>query len=87
MDASAWHRPDLEEFYELVAVGDTVELVGERNEETARLFGEPEKPASVPATEPVLIAMVHAGYGAGISDCAGRRTLTQRSRRIHGFNC
>lgn len=32
-------RADLEEFYERVSVGDTVELVGERNEETAQLFG------------------------------------------------
>ena len=30
-------KADLEEFYELVAVGDTVELIGERNEETAQL--------------------------------------------------
>jgi lipoprotein-anchoring transpeptidase ErfK/SrfK len=48
-------RKDLEEFYELVSVGDAVELVGERNEETARLFGDGEKP--VAAAEPVLIAM------------------------------
>jgi lipoprotein-anchoring transpeptidase ErfK/SrfK len=33
-------QADLEEFYELVAVGDTVELVGERNQETAQLFGD-----------------------------------------------
>jgi hypothetical protein len=32
-------KADLEEFYGLVAEGDRVELVGERNEETARLFG------------------------------------------------
>jgi lipoprotein-anchoring transpeptidase ErfK/SrfK len=48
-------QADLEEFYELVSVGDTVELVGERNEETAQLFGDGEKPAA-PA-EPVLMAM------------------------------
>jgi lipoprotein-anchoring transpeptidase ErfK/SrfK len=33
-------RPDLEEFYSQVRVGDTVVLVGQRNEETARLFGD-----------------------------------------------
>jgi L,D-transpeptidase ErfK/SrfK len=38
-------KSDLEELYELVAVGDTVELVGQRNEETAQLFGEVEKAA------------------------------------------
>lgn len=48
-------RADLEEFYGLVAVGDTVELVGERNEETARLFGDGEKPAA--PVQPVLVAM------------------------------
>ena len=39
-------RADLEEFYELVAEGDTVELVGERNEETAQLFGIGQNPAT-----------------------------------------
>jgi lipoprotein-anchoring transpeptidase ErfK/SrfK len=46
-------QKDLEEMYELVGVGDTVELVGQRNEETAQLFGEP-KPAA--AEQPVIIA-------------------------------
>jgi lipoprotein-anchoring transpeptidase ErfK/SrfK len=32
-------KADLEEFYELVAVGDTVRLIGQRNDETAQLFG------------------------------------------------
>jgi hypothetical protein len=39
-------KGDLEEFYEMVAAGDTVELVGQRNEETAELFGDGMKPAS-----------------------------------------
>src|ERR1700722_5872852 len=38
-------KADLEEFYALVAVGDTVELVGERNDETAQLFGDGPSPA------------------------------------------
>jgi lipoprotein-anchoring transpeptidase ErfK/SrfK len=41
-------KADLEELYELVAVGDTVELVGQRNEETAQLFGAVKKPAETP---------------------------------------
>ena len=54
-------KPDLEELYGLVAVGDTVELVGRRNQETAALFGNPpavtpQQPTvlaqSTPATEP-----------------------------------
>jgi lipoprotein-anchoring transpeptidase ErfK/SrfK len=32
-------KNDLEELYGLVAVGDTVALIGERNDETAALFG------------------------------------------------
>jgi lipoprotein-anchoring transpeptidase ErfK/SrfK len=44
-------KSDLEEFYELVAEGDTVELVGERNEETVRLFGDIQNPAA-PAPQP-----------------------------------
>ena len=36
-------KADLEEFYALVGVGDEVEIVGQRNEETARLF-EPATP-------------------------------------------
>jgi L,D-transpeptidase catalytic domain len=45
-------KADLEELYELVAVGDTVELVGQRNQETAQLFSGVEKPAE----EPVITA-------------------------------
>jgi len=50
-------KADLEEFYELVAVGDTVELVGERNEQTAQLFGNGEQPAAAPAAQPIELAM------------------------------
>jgi lipoprotein-anchoring transpeptidase ErfK/SrfK len=46
-------QKDLEEMYELVGVGDTVELVGQRNEETAQLFGEPKPSAT---EQPVMIA-------------------------------
>jgi hypothetical protein len=48
-------RADLEEFYGLVAVGDTVELVGQRNDETAQLFGGQQNPAA--AAQPVQTAM------------------------------
>ena len=49
-------KADLEEFYELVSVGDTVELVGQRNEETARLFGDGQNPAAPANAQPVLAA-------------------------------
>jgi len=50
-------KTDLEEFFELVAVGDTVELVGKRNEETAQLFSHQQKPAAVMTAQPVQTAM------------------------------
>jgi lipoprotein-anchoring transpeptidase ErfK/SrfK len=46
-------RKDLKEMYAMVSVGDTVELIGQRNEETAQLFGE-QKPATV--EQPMLVA-------------------------------
>jgi lipoprotein-anchoring transpeptidase ErfK/SrfK len=51
-------RKDLEEMYEMVSVGDTVELVGERNEETAQLFGGEPKPVVAEARERVMTASV-----------------------------
>ena len=52
-------KADLEEIYELVAEGDTVELVGERNDETARLFG-PEPSPATPALQPVSTIVASA---------------------------
>jgi hypothetical protein len=51
-------KADLEELYPLVAKGDTVELIGERNEETAQLFGNGETPGA-PA-QPILLATAPA---------------------------
>jgi lipoprotein-anchoring transpeptidase ErfK/SrfK len=47
-------KADLEELYGLVEVGDTVELVGARNEETVALFSE--KPAVSEDAQPVVTA-------------------------------
>jgi hypothetical protein len=52
-------KPDLEELFALVQVGDTVEMIGERNEETAQLFGSETSPA--PAAPPVLTVQAPAG--------------------------
>ncbi len=51
-------RKDVEELFSLVRVGDTVELVGERNEETAQLFGGEVIPTRAVVEEPVLTASV-----------------------------
>jgi hypothetical protein len=53
-------KADLEQFYELVAEGDTVELVGERNAETAQLFGDGQNPAA-PAVQQVQTTVAAAG--------------------------
>jgi lipoprotein-anchoring transpeptidase ErfK/SrfK len=56
-------KADLEEFYTLVAVGDQVEIVGTRNEQTARLFEptplpESNQPAQLAKTEPAAVTVV-----------------------------
>jgi lipoprotein-anchoring transpeptidase ErfK/SrfK len=58
-------KADLEELYSLVAVGDTVELIGQRNEETASVFGAAAAPSpqkltaaaqTAPSPEPAAAA-------------------------------
>ena len=58
-------KKDLEEMYELVSVGDTVELVGQRNEETAQLFGGEQNPMPASAQEPVVTASMVATTTTG----------------------
>ena len=48
-------RADLEQLFSMVAVGDTVELIGTRNAETAQLFGDGATPAA--ATQPMVLAV------------------------------
>lgn len=48
-------RPDLEELYAQMHVGDTVVLIGQRNEQTARLFGAPQPVLTPP--QPTLVAV------------------------------
>jgi len=56
-------RKDLEELYPMVQVGDTVELIGQRNEETAQLFGTGEKTVQ-PSTLTVVASAVHEPVNA-----------------------
>jgi len=51
-------KKDLEELYPMVEVGDTVELIGERNEETAQVFGN--GPMQVPGAQPATLTTVAA---------------------------
>jgi lipoprotein-anchoring transpeptidase ErfK/SrfK len=55
---------DVEELFEMVAVGDAVELHGERNAETERLFGAPASAAQVVASAAMPAATAEpAGEG------------------------
>jgi lipoprotein-anchoring transpeptidase ErfK/SrfK len=49
-------KADLEELYPMVAVGDTVRLIGQRDEETARLFDDTRKPAQPAPDRPTVLA-------------------------------
>jgi len=49
-------KADLEELYPMVQVGDTVELIGQRNEETAQLFGDGNNPAAAQPTSQMAVA-------------------------------
>ena len=72
-------KADLEELYRMVAVGDTVELVGERNEETAELFGDGQQPAA-PAQQPVLSA--HAETPAMTAPAAAPVATTRAATAV-----
>ena len=48
-------QPDLEKLFAEVRTGDTVEIVGARDEETVALFGAPAAPVS-PAAAPAVLA-------------------------------
>lgn len=69
-------KADLEEFYALVAVGDTVRLVGQRNEETARLFGADPAPAVVAAAQPMLVAKTELPAASAAPDAQTTGTTT-----------
>jgi lipoprotein-anchoring transpeptidase ErfK/SrfK len=73
-------RPDLEEFYALVSVGDTVRLVGQRNDETARLFGSDastSQTVAATATPPIQIPKTEAA--TAIQESAPAAALNQVS--------
>lgn len=52
-------KADLEELFSLVKAGDTVELIGARNVETAQIFGDGPMPAPAIAQQPVITAQEH----------------------------
>jgi hypothetical protein len=75
-------KADLEELYPLVEVGDTVEIVGQRDEETARLFGTGLTPAGAAqielAAKSAAPAVTAAAKDAAVA-AEARVPATQRS--------
>lgn len=69
-------KADLEELYTLVSVGDQVEIVGQRNEQTARLF----EPAPLPESKlPVQLAKTEpaAAVSAASKESAQQKPLQE----------
>jgi len=70
-------KKDLEELYPMVQVGDTVELIGERNQETAQLFGEgpAQNPAAQPVTETAVASAAQAPVTAQVAQQAANSAM------------
>jgi hypothetical protein len=68
-------KADLEELYPMVQVGDTVELIGQRNEETAQLFGDGQNPAPVaqPAAQTAVASVAPRATAPGAKAPAGQQ--------------
>jgi lipoprotein-anchoring transpeptidase ErfK/SrfK len=73
-------KADLEEMYEMVAVGDTVELVGKRDEETAKVFGNGEGPAA----QQLAVAAKTAPEPAGMTTAAVPVTMAASGVAVSG---
>lgn len=74
-------RPDLEELYAQMHVGDTVVLIGQRNEQTARLFAAPQPlPAATPV--PMLTAQSAPAPAASANADADSNTTGAAARAI-----
>jgi hypothetical protein len=78
-------KADLEEFYPLVHVGDTVVLVGQRNEQTAALFGD-GKPGMSTAAQPLLTAQSAPAATSAPTTTAAQSTLMATTAMAAGLN-
>lgn len=70
-------KADLEELYPQVAVGDTVELIGARNQETAQLFGSAMQPATT--TQVAKAAPAAAPVTPPAADTTGTSTVLTKA--------
>ena len=72
-------KADLEELYPQVAVGTTVELIGERNEETALLFGGAEKPGNAAAQQATQLAQGDAAATHSATETASAAAVPAKT--------
>ena len=75
-------RTDLEDLYTMVAVGDTVHLIGHPDDETARLFGPAQTPAPVAAPQPSLFANGDAAPAASEPAPAANNTAAPAATTV-----
>ena len=70
----------------MVAVGDTVELIGQRNEETAQLFGDgpTQAPTAQPATLTAVASATQLPAAAPTSRASHERSAAQPSTLHNG---
>jgi len=75
-------KADLEELYPQVSVGDTVELIGQRNEETAAIFGDLAAPASTQnatrlarTNAPAAVVAHPAAEAASVSEAPAKASI------------
>jgi hypothetical protein len=72
-------KADLEELYGLVAEGDTVELVGERNEETAQLFGNGQNPSAAGTVQTAMAAQAAGGVQSAARSAVHEANGTEKA--------
>jgi lipoprotein-anchoring transpeptidase ErfK/SrfK len=77
-------RPDLEKLFAEVRTGDTVEIVGARNEETIALFGAPAAPLSpaAPAAAQTVLAQSAPQSAQPAPDAPASATLSAASTAV-----
>jgi lipoprotein-anchoring transpeptidase ErfK/SrfK len=63
-------KADLEQLFPLVHAGDTVEIVGQRNQETAQLFGAPQPQADPQKAAPAATQTAQAAPAAAPAQAA-----------------
>ncbi len=81
---------DLEELFDVVRAGDTVKIVGERDEETVAIFGSAVAPDGGPSPTQAVVAMASSDAARARperGECNQRRLRRRASRGGSLWNC